>query len=778
MNTGFNYLNDLNEMQHKAVEYCDGPSLVIASAGSGKTRVLTYKIAHLLNLGYEPWSILALTFTNKAANVMKERIEKLIGEGSARYIWMGTFHSIFLRILRNECLSIDFQPNFTIYDQSSSESLVKTIIKESELDDKVYNHKTILSKISNIKSRLITPASYSSNSTYLQQDRISQTPMFHVIYQKYCERCKLANAMDFDDILIFTFTLFNEHPEIKEKYSSRFKYILVDEYQDTNFVQHAIVYQLSSTNNKLCVVGDDSQSIYSFRGANLTNILKFNQVYPESKLFKLEQNYRSTQTIVDAANSVISQNKNKIDKTAFSKNERGDKLCLYEATSDIEEGFYVANRIVKLHEMQHLDYSSFAILYRTNAQSRVFEEALRNKSLPYIVYGGLSFYQRKEIKDVISYFRLIVNHNDEEAFKRSVNYPKRGIGLTTINKIIDCAVVSGQGVWDVLSDIQNFDIKISNSTLQKILGFIDMIEGFTSMMSEKNIFELAQLVIQQSGIMRDLYSDMSVEGKARQENLEELINAIKTFVETRTEEDNEYIYLEDYLSEVALLSDIDATNDDGNSIKLMTVHSAKGLEFNTVFVAGMEENIFPSIRSGSLKELEEERRLFYVALTRAEKRCYLTYAKSRYRYGKTEFSTASRFLKEINTKYVNIVNGSDKSQSANRGYKQRDFSWLTRLTQKREEINNKRKTSTSSSPSYGKRLTRVDQPVTSASHTNSIEHNQIYDLSVGDQILHDRFGKGVVEKLEGTDIQCKASVNFEQFGTKQLLLKFAKFKKL
>jgi len=774
MSIEYNYLDDLNEMQRQAVEYCDGPSLVIASAGSGKTRVLTYKIAHLLNLGYEPWSIMALTFTNKAANVMKERIEKLIGEGGAQYLWMGTFHSIFLRILRYDCSLIGFKPNFTIYDQASSESLVKTIIKEMELDDKIYNHKSILSKISNLKSKLITVSEYEGDITSIKKDFINQIPEFHKIYSKYVDRCKLSNSMDFDDILVYTYQLFNENPEIQHKYSSRFKYILVDEYQDTNFVQHRIINQLSSNDNNICVVGDDSQSIYSFRGANVTNILKFNNEYPNYRLFKLEQNYRSTKTIVNAANSVISHNKNKIEKVAFSDNEQGNKLPLYEASSDIEESIYVANRIAYLHEKEHLDFSSFAILYRTNAQSRVFEEALRKKSFPYIVFGGLSFYQRKEIKDFISYLRLIFNHNDEDAFKRVVNYPKRGIGQTTINKIVDISISSNKGIWEVLSELDGNTVKISKSTLSKIQEFKIMIEGFSSKMNEENILNLSKLILQESGIVHDLYSDMSLDGKARQENLEELLNAINSFVEIRKEEGDENIFLQDYLSEVSLLSDIDESNDDDNCIKLMTIHSAKGLEFNTVFVVGLEENLFPSIRNGSENELEEERRLFYVALTRAAKRCFLSYATLRYRYGKSEFTTASRFISEIASQYINRISVKNDSNSK-QTITNKKFSWLTRLEKKQKEIKERNLEIKQHNWETTRKRTEA---VTSASHTESVNHNSVYDVSVGDYILHDRFGKGLIEKIEGNDMQCKAIVCFEQFGTKQLLLKFAKFKKI
>lgn len=786
----FSYLNDLNDVQRQAVEYCDGPELVIASAGSGKTRVLTYKIAHLLNLGFQPWSIMALTFTNKAANVMKERIDKLIGEGSSKALWMGTFHSVFLRILRIEHEAIGFSNNFTIYDQSDSESLIKTIVKEMELDDKVYKPSLVLGRISMAKSKLIAALNYSSDQQVARLDAADNIPAVGKIYKVYAERLRTANAMDFDDILFFTFLLFKEHPDILKKYATRFQFLLVDEYQDTNFAQHAIVYQLTSVNRRLCVVGDDAQSIYSFRGASIGNILKFNEVYPDYKIFKLEQNYRSTQNIVNAANSVISKNKFRIEKNAFSDNEDGKPISVYETASDQEEGYSVVNKIKLLHDKEHLDFSSFAILYRTNSQSRIFEEALRKNNLPYIIYGGLSFYKRKEIKDVIAYFRLVVNHDDEEAFKRIVNYPARGIGKTTLAKVIDCANYAQKSLWTVIDEPQTFGLNVTKGTYAKLQDFKKMIDEFSLLAQEKNAYEVGREIIMKAGISQDLYSDMSEEGKTRQENLEELVNAMSTFVQDKIEEGDPHLSLTDYLSEVSLLSDVDATEDEAkDSVKLMTVHSAKGLEFHTVFIVGMEEDLFPSKRSNSPKEIEEERRLFYVAITRAEKYCFISYAKSRYRFGNVEFAVPSRFIHEIDSRYVSKSKGAAPAYTSKKKSTRFDsiFSSFEKKTtyttpySDSEYPDATEPASPSSRPAPKlKRVAPADNPFksTTASHTESTETNNIYGLSVGDRISHTRFGNGTVVKIEGNDENCKATVQFDNLGSKQLLLKFAKFVKI
>lgn len=787
-NNDFTYLNDLNDVQRQAVEYCDGPELVIASAGSGKTRVLTYKIAHLINLGYQPWSIMALTFTNKAANVMKERIDKLIGEGSSKALWMGTFHSVFLRILRIEHEAIGFNPNFTIYDQADSESLIKTIVKELELNDKVYKPSLVLGRISMAKSRLVMSDRYGADRLCLSQDSQDLVPDIYKIYKIYADRCRTANAMDFDDILCFIFLLFSQHPDILQKYATRFQFVLVDEYQDTNFAQHAIVHQLTSVNKRLCVVGDDAQSIYSFRGASIQNILKFNEVYPDFKIFKLEQNYRSTQNIVNAANSVIAKNQFKIEKNAFSDNEGGKPISVYETASDQEEGYSVINKIKLLHEHEHLDFNSFAILYRTNSQSRVFEEALRKNNLPYIIYGGLSFYKRKEIKDVIAYFRLVVNHDDEEAFKRVVNYPARGIGKTTLSKLVECANYAGKSVWTVIDEPKTYGLNVSKATLDKLRAFKDMIDGFTQMAEVKDVYELGREIIMKAGISADLYADMSEEGKVRQENLEELVSAMSNFLQDKVEEGNEHRFLVDYLSEVSLMSDVDATEDgNSDSVKLMTIHAAKGLEFHTVFIVGMEEDLFPSKRALSPKAIEEERRLFYVAITRAEKYCFISYAKSRYRFGSVEFAVPSRFIHEIDSKYVTKSKGASAPYTTKRKATSFDSIFANfgkKTTQRSTTYDTPHSASmppqASDHPEAG-RLKRVgDNPFNSvtASHTVASKSNQYYGISVGDRISHSRFGLGLVTNLEGADENCKATVQFDNLGTKQLLLKFARFTKI
>ncbi len=765
------YLSDLNESQRKAVEYCDGPSLVIASAGSGKTRVLTYKIAHLINLGYEPWSIMALTFTNKAAKVMKERIDKLLGDGSSRYLWMGTFHSVFLRLLRTEHEILGFGANLTIYDQSDSESLLKTIVKERELDDKIYKPAIILNRISMAKSRLVDAIHYARDPYFKKDDIADNLTEVSELFRIYEDRCRLANAMDFDDILFYTYKLFNEHPDILSKYANRFKYILVDEYQDTNFAQHAIVYQLTTVNKKLCVVGDDSQSIYSFRGASINNILKFNEAYPNYKLFKLEQNYRSTQVIVNAANSLIEKNQFKIEKNAFSNNEGGNLISINETSSDIEEAAAVVKKIIAMHEMEHLAFSSFAILYRTNSQSRVFEEKLREKKIPYIIYGGLSFYKRKEIKDIIAYFKLVVNHNDEEAFKRIINYPARGIGRASLNKVIECAEKNKKSLFEVIERPTQCGLELNKGTIAKLEAFRNLINDFTLFSENADAFEVGKEIIIKSGISSDLYNDTSTEGQARQQNLEELVSAINMFVESKKEEGDNYVMLIDYLSEVSLMSDIDSENaDEGNSVKLMTVHTAKGLEFNTVFIVGLEEELFPSARSNSPKALEEERRLFYVALTRAEKNCFLSYAKSRFRFGSVEFAVPSRFIHEIDSKYLTI-------------YRTHGGGVPTRKKTRYDQIFKDESFKTNYNQNYNiglKRVQATDNPYhsTTASHTESISTNKKYNLSVGDRIAHSRFGEGIIEKLEGNDENSKATVLFDNVGRKQLLLKFAKFSKI
>ena len=752
-----NYLEELNEGQLAAVLYNEGPSLVIAGAGSGKTRVLTYKIAYLLEQGYEPWSILALTFTNKAAREMKERIRRQVGD-QARYLWMGTFHSIFSRILRAEAHVFGFTSNFTIYDSSDSKSLIKSIIKEMQLDDKVYKAGMIQNRISNAKNRLILPDAYAADGSIYQGDMEAKVPATRDIYRRYWDRCRQSNVMDFDDLLVYAYLLFDEYPEVCEKYARQFKYVLVDEYQDTNYAQHCIVLQLTRESQKVCVVGDDAQSIYSFRGANIDNILKFTKLYKGARLFKLEQNYRSTQTIVCAANSLIEKNNEQIRKEVFSEKPLGDPVVVFNAYSDVEEGDIVANQILGLHRREGHGYSEFAILYRTNAQSRIFEEALRKRNIPYKIYGGLSFYQRKEIKDVISYFRLAVNPNDEEAFRRVLNYPARGIGDTTLAKLAAAANEHQVSLWKILGEPLTYGVNINKGTHAKLQAFYELVEDFRESAVEKNAYEVGNYIVRRSGIMNEIYQDRTPENMSRQENIEELLNGIHDFCEGRKEEGNEHVALTDYLSEVSLLTDQDTDKEeDMEKVTLMTIHSAKGLEFRNVFVVGLEENLFPSAMCiNSIRELEEERRLFYVAITRAEERCFLSFAKSRFRYGKMEFSNPSRFLKDIDPRYLNVP----------------QFHQTVQKSVPTSPIRTERFKPEPMRPVVSPRFVKVNKvmsvpskPVTGAN-----------GLQEGSVIEHERFGIGDVVKIEGAGDNCKATVRFRNAGVKQLLLKFAKFK--
>ena len=643
------YQSELNPSQRDAVLYTDGDSMVIAGAGSGKTRVLTYKIAHLLEEGVEPWSILALTFTNKAAGEMKQRIAARVGENRARYLWMGTFHSIFSRILRTEADKIGYSSNFTIYDQTDSQNLIKSIVREMQLDDKTYKPNVVQGRISNAKNRLVTASAYIQNADIYKHDQFKRIPMVGKIYERYEQRCRQSDAMDFDDLLLNTFILFRDHPEVQEHYGTSFKYILVDEYQDTNYAQHCIVWQLTRFGSKVCVVGDDAQSIYSFRGANLDNMLKFSKLYPDSKLFKLEQNYRSTQTIVEAAGSLICKNHAQIPKKVFSENEQGDKIKVLCAHSDLEESEMVVNRLLDLHTFKDVSWSQMAILYRTNAQSRPLEEALRKRGLPYKIYGGLSFYQRKEIKDVIAYFRMSVNPNDEEAFKRIINYPARGIGQTTVGKMLSAAMENGVSLWTVLCNPSEYSLDVNSGTASKLSAFKNMLESFMADASTLDAQQLSERIVNETGIMRELQADTTIEGIGRKENVEELLANIAQFCLDRKEEGNDKRFMTDYLSEVSLMTDQDnETEEDLEKVTLMTVHAAKGLEFDAVFIVGLEENLFPSDMSGdSEREIEEERRLFYVAMTRARKYLTLLFATTRFKYGSVDFCTPSRFLKDI-----------------------------------------------------------------------------------------------------------------------------------
>ena len=832
-------LNDLNESQRKAVEYIDGPSLVIAGAGSGKTRVLTYKIAYLLQQGVKPWSIMALTFTNKAAREMKERIGKLVGQELAQHLYMGTFHSIFSRILRAEAQHIGFTNNFTIYDESDSRSLIKTIVKEMGLDEKVYKPASVHSRISMAKNNLMSAENYARDKELYQADQRAKMPRVGDIFITYVQRCQQANAMDFDDLLTLTFKLFQEHEDIRKKYADRFDFLLVDEYQDTNHAQMRIVMQLCKEKERVCAVGDDSQSIYSFRGANIDNILSFQSRFKEARLFKLEQNYRSTQSIVEAANSLIKHNSNQIPKHVYSKNDKGESLIYKPAYSDKEEALIVCREIKRIKRQDDCQYSDFAILYRTNAQSRSFEEEFRKQGIPYRIYGGLSFFQRKEIKDVIAYFRLVANPDDEEAFKRIINYPSRGIGNTTLAKIATCALDNHVSFWQVISSPEHYGLGVNKGTLAKLECFRLMISGFVEKSASMNAFDLGDTIVKESGISADIYKSGSrdPEDLARQENLEELLGGMQSFVEECREEGREQeAYLTDYLQGVALLTDLDSKGDDDEPrVSLMTVHASKGLEFPTVFVVGLEENIFPSAIVSTLRELEEERRLLYVAITRAEKHCVLTSAKNRFRYGKMEFGNPSRFIKEIDSAFIQEDSemphddngfgsrgygngGYGRGSYGNGGYGGRmpwdnhsissqfkpdrkdysdgedDFRTNGRggyRTSGRDDFRSSGRddfrTSGRSGSGLDSRFKSVrgveaarrimDSSSSSSgsafgSSTSSAGSGRLVE---GAKIEHQRFGVGTVLKLEGSGENAKATVQFVNSGTKQLLLKFAKF---
>ena len=782
-------LEDLNASQREAVEYCDGASLVIAGAGSGKTRVLTYKIAWLLEQGMAPWEILALTFTNKAAREMKERIGRLVGEERARYLQMGTFHSVFARILRAEAGHLGFNSNFTIYDQTDARSLVRAIIKEMGLDDKVYKPASVADRISMAKNHLILPQAY-AESAWAKDDVNQKRPQVANIYIRYAERCRQANAMDFDDLLVQTWILFKNHEDVRQKYVEKFCFVLVDEYQDTNFAQQAIVFQLTKERQKVCVVGDDAQSIYSFRGANIDNILNFRNLYRDAKLFKLEQNYRSTQLIVQAANSLIRRNERQIPKNVFSENEHGEKLLLKPAYSDKEEAIIVCQDIKRLRKLDHCNWSDFAILYRTNSQSRSFEEQMRKDNIPYRIYGGLSFYQRKEIKDVIAYFRLIANPNDEEAFKRIINYPARGIGDTTVGKIIQTAQTYGVSLWQVIKEPVLFPMDVSKGTMTKIQNFRELIEGWIGRVTTEDAYTLGHDIIMNSGISKDIYSGRNPEDISRQENLEEFLSGMQDFVESRREEDMaDEVYLSDFLQEVALLTDLDSEDGDENDkVTLMTIHSAKGLEFLTVFVVGLEENIFPSpMCTNSMRELEEERRLLYVAITRAEKHCILTCAQNRFRYGRMEYDTPSRFIRDIDPELLDVQ--SEKGGGASPSPR-RDSYGSYGGSRSPEWMQNPRPVATQFKADPKPRMVaprQPEKPVDPFGQNFKRVYNAVAprkmasepsagDLREGCTIEHQRFGIGKVLKIEGTGENTKATVEFRNAGTKQLLLKFAKFK--
>ena len=762
-------LEQLNEGQREAVVYCDGPQLVIAGAGSGKTRVLTYKIAWLLEHGLAPWNILALTFTNKAAREMKERIGRLVGQERAIHLQMGTFHSVFARILRAEADSIGFNSNFTIYDQSDSRSLVKSIIKELQLDEKVYKPASVADRISMAKNHLLLPQQYQLSS-WAADDAQKKRPQVSYIYNRYVERCRQANAMDFDDLLVQTYLLFKHHEDIRQKYVERFQYVLVDEYQDTNFAQQEIVLQLTKEHGRVCVVGDDAQSIYSFRGANIDNILDFQKKYQDTRLFKLEQNYRSTQLIVQAANSLIRKNARQIHKDVFSENEEGERLTLKPAYSDREEAMIVCNDIRRIRRQEGGQYSDFAILYRTNAQSRSFEEQMRKDGIPYRIYGGLSFYQRKEIKDVIAYFRVVANPSDEEALRRIINYPARGIGDTTVSKIVETASLHNVSLWQVIQSPIVFGLKLNSGTLSKLDAFRQLVEGWSGRLNKEDAYELGHSIIMESGISKDIYSSNNPEDLSRQENLEEFLGGMQDFVESRKEEDREgETFLSDFLQEVALLTDLDSEGDeDQPKVTLMTIHAAKGLEFPTVFVVGLEENIFPSpMCINSMRELEEERRLLYVAITRAEKHCILTCAQNRFRYGRMEFDTPSRFIKDIDPRLLRVEGSGAGISSHTSSSSQTSFTSRTSYTR---PVQNPRPVATQFVADVKPRLVPVRRETPAP-------QSAIGDIGLkeGNVIEHQRFGIGTVIKIEGSGENTKATVAFKNAGTKQLLLKFAKY---
>jgi DNA helicase-2/ATP-dependent DNA helicase PcrA len=758
------YLQELNEAQHKAVINTEGPALVIAGAGAGKTRILTYRIAYLLQQGVRADKILALTFTNKAAREMKDRITQIAGNEITRFLWMGTFHSIFARILRMEGDRLGYKSSYTIYDTTDSKSLIRSIIRELNLNDEIYKPGVIAARISNAKNNLITADIYKATPEMQEYDKASRMPLLSDIYTIYSARCFKSNAMDFDDLLLNTNILLRDFPDVLSQYQEKFKYILVDEYQDTNFAQYLIVNKLASIHHNICVVGDDSQSIYSFRGARLENILEFKNDYPDYALFKLERNYRSTQTIVNAANEIIAYNTDRIKKTVYSKNEEGEKIRIIQAMTDTEEGIIVISDMFDTRFSQQLNWSDFAILYRTNAQSRIFEETLRRRNIPYRIYGGLSFYERKEIKDILAYFRMVINPGDEEALKRTINYPKRGIGDTTLHKILEIASSTGISPWGVLQDIDNHQQSFNAGTRGRITGFRDMITGFALKTAEYNAYQAAREIAAGSGIMRDLRDGNTPEEISRFENLEELMNAMKEFTEA-AETNGEPASLEAYLQNVALLTDQDNEDDETrDKVTLMTMHSAKGLEFRHVYITGLEDTLFPSpLSAGNPKELEEERRLFYVAITRAEKLATLTYANNRYKWGNLEHSNPSRFLREIDQKYIDYPQTGRRTYNEPSGY---------RFGQNRFREKQKDYTPKTSGNMLRKSVTSYQEEF------SSYQSEDPYSFSEGDKIIHERFGKGVIIRIDGKAPNTTALVEFEDNGRKKLLLRFARLKKL
>lgn len=768
METTETYLDKLNNQQRAAVEYITGPQLVIAGAGSGKTRVLTYKIVHLLHNGYEPWRILALTFTNKAANEMRQRIQSLVGEKTASKIWMGTFHSIFSRILRINAERIGYKSNFTIYDAADSKSLIKTIIKEMDLDEKIYKPSIVISAISSAKNALISAEKYATMRDIMEADKNARRPLIYAIYRRYRDRCFASGAMDFDDLLYYTNVLLRDNPDILCHYREYFRYVLVDEYQDTNFAQHVIVNQLCIDSGNLSVVGDDAQSIYSFRGANISNILNLKQSYPTLEIFKLEQNYRSTQNIINAANSLIEKNTCQIPKKVFSKNQLGDRITVVQSYSDFEEGYLVANKISQLKMKTHDSFEEFAILYRTNAQSRILEEALRKRNIPYRIYGGLSFYQRKEIKDAIAYFRMAVNPDDDEALRRIINFPTRGIGETTLNKILRKAIDNQVSMWNVIQNIETADIGLNSGTIKKINAFRSLIQSFNQLATENNNAEtVATKIIDATGLISMLITENTPENLSKRENLNELLAGVQQFISSRTEEGNEHTSLTDYLGEISLATDQDS-DDQGETterVTLMTVHAAKGLEFNNVFIVGVEEDLFPSILSaGLLKEIEEERRLLYVAITRAKNYCTLSYASSRYRNGMTVTCNPSRFLRDINPQYLYLSSGATIYSKKSTDFDSYKKSYHSSSTIQHANTNSYR-------PSNSQSTTATTQ----AANLNGKLIHTPEELKIGMLITHDRFGEGTITNIDTSQSDARIQVDFLNTGSRLLLLKFARF---
>ena len=782
------YLNKLNAQQRDAVLYCDGPQLVIAGAGSGKTRVLTYKIVHLLKLGYFPSHIMALTFTNKAAGEMRERITALVGDNVAKDLWMGTFHSIFAKLLRINADRIGFNHDYTIYDTSDSRSLIKLIIKDMQLDDKVYKPATVHSRISMMKNALIMPSHYESNRQLLDEDARLKRPLTAEIYKTYCHRCKIAGAMDFDDLLVYTNILLRDNPDILKKYQERFEYILVDEYQDTNFAQHLIITQLAKNHNHVCVVGDDAQSIYSFRGANISNILDLKKSFPALQTFKLERNYRSTQNIIGAANSLIDKNKRQIKKNIYSENPVGTKVNVVECYNDYEEAYVVASTILSIKAREGCSYDDFAVLYRTNAQSRVLEEALgsgglknkhgdKRRPIPYRIYGGLSFYQRKEIKDALAYFRLTINPNDDEALRRVINYPARGIGATTLAKVQHCGINSGVSMWQVINNPSQHLLDVNKGTMSKLQAFVNLINGFAVKdQSGVNAYELGRTIIERSGIMAELMKDKSVENISKQENVDELLAAMHDFVSEQEEQGSIEIKMTDFLAQASLATDQDTDKNEGECVTLMTVHAAKGLEYKNVIIVGVEEDLFPSgMCKDSLAAIEEERRLLYVAITRAESNCVITYAKSRFRNGSNMSCHSSRFIRDIDPQFLSL--GSTSGYKSKLEDRDDDYRTYSPRSYDSSRSGYTPRSTFQPQPSFTPATPSAPAtPPPAAAASGDFSLHSLSEISQGCNILHNKFGQGTIAKIDTSGSDPKIVVDFDVMGQRTLLLKFAKFK--